>query len=149
MRWQQDYNSKLATPEEAVSIVKDGDRVVVPLTEQPMSLIRALAERAREVSGATLSIAVPQFDVGPFLDAGWNVEIENFIGSYGRPYENDGIVPYAPLAFSLTFKSPDERPDTAKPIDVALVSVAPPNRHGQITFGPPGMVQAWFRSTCQ
>ena len=141
MHWQQDYNSKLATPEEAVSIVKDCDRVVVPLTEQPMSLIRALAERAHEVSGATLSVAVPQFDVGPFLDAGWNVEIENFIGPYGRPYENDGIVPYAPLAFSLTFKSPDERPDTSKPIDVALVSVAPPNRHGQITFGP----QAWYK----
>ena len=109
MPWQQDYKNRLATPEEAVLTVRDGDRVVVPLTEQPMSLIRALADRAHEVSGATLSVAVPQFDVGPFLDAGWNVEIENFIGPYGRPYENDGIVPYAPLAFSLTFKSPDER----------------------------------------
>lgn len=141
MSWQDHYNSKLATPEQAVSIVKDGDRVVVPLTEQPISLIRALAERAREVSGATLSVAVPQFDIGPFLDAGWNVEIENFIGPYGRPYENDGIVPYAPLAFSLTFKSPDERPDSSKPIDVALVTVAPPNKHGQVTFGP----QAWYK----
>ena len=106
-----------------------------------MSLIRALAERAHQVTGATLSVAVPQFDLGPFLNAGWDVEIENFIGPYGRPYENDGTVPYVPLAFSLTFKSPDERPDASKPIDVALVSVAPPNSHGQITFGP----QAWYK----
>ena len=141
MSREYDYNSKLTTPEEAVSIVKDGDRVVVPLTEQPMSLIRALAERASEVKDATLSVAVPQFDVGPFLDAGWNVEIENFIGPAGRPYENDGLAPYLPLAFSLTFKSPDERGNEAKPIDVALVTVAPPNKHGQITFGP----QPWYK----
>lgn len=141
MSWQKHYNSILTTPEEAVSIVRDGDRVVVPLTEQPMSLIRALTERAHEIRDATLSVAVPQFDVGPFLDAGWNVEIENFIGPAGRPYENDGLAPYVPLAFSLTFKSPDERGDEAKPIDVALVTVAPPNKHGQITFGP----QSWYK----
>ena len=141
MTWQDRYNDKLTTPEEAVSIIRDGDRVVVPLSEQPMALIRALAERAREVRDATLSVAVPQFDVGPFLDAGWKVEIENFIGPYGRPYENDGLAPYLPLAFSLTFKSPDERAAEAKPIDVALVTVAPPNKHGQITFGP----QSWYK----
>ena len=141
MSWQDDYNSKLATPEEAVAIVQDGDRVVVPLTEQPMSLIRALAERASEVKDAILSVAVPQFDVGPFIDAGWKVEIENFIGPAGRPYENDSQAPYLPLAFSLTFKSPDERGSEAKPIDVALVTVAPPNKHGQVTFGP----QPWYK----
>ncbi len=141
MSWQEEYNSRLTTPEEAVSIVKDGDRVVVPLSEQPMTLVAALAERAREIRDATLSVSVPQFDVGPFLNAGWKVEIENFIGPYGRPYENDGKAPYLPLAFSLTFKSPDERGDEAKPIDVALVTVAPPNKHGQITFGP----QSWYK----
>ncbi len=141
MTSQNHYNTKLTTPEQAVSIVRDGDRVVVPLSEQPMSLIAALAERAHEISDATLSVAVPQFDVGPFLDAGWNVEIENFIGPYGRPYENDGLAPYLPLAFSLTFKSPDERDSEAKPIDVALVTVAPPNKHGQVTFGP----QSWYK----
>ena len=141
MSWQDDYNSKLTTAEEAVSIVGGGDRVVVPLSEQPITLVRALAERAHEVSDATLSVAVPQFDIGPFLKAGWKVEIENFIGTYGRPYENDGLAPYLPLAFSLAFKSPDERQDEAKPIDVALVTVAPPNKHGQITFGP----QSWYK----
>ena len=138
---QDHYNAKLTTPEQAVSIVRDGDRVVVPLSEQPMTLIAALAERAHEIRDATLSVAVPQFDVGPFLDAGWKVEIENFIGPYGRPYENDGLAPYLPLAFSLTFKSPDERDGEAKPIDVALVTVAPPNKHGQVTFGP----QSWYK----
>ena len=141
MTWQDEYRSKLRTPEEAVSIVEDGDRVVVPLSEQPTTLLRALAARAHEVEGATLSIAVPQIDLAPFIDAGWNVDIENFIGPLGRPFENEGLAPYSPLAFSLTFKGVDERPAESKSIDVALVTVAPPNRQGQITFGP----QAWYK----
>ena len=135
------YTSRLTTAERAAAIVSDGDRVVVPLAEQPLSIIRALAERAHEVRDATLTVAVPQFDLTPFLDAGWKVDIENFIGPIGRSFENEGLAPYSPLAFSLTFKTNDERPDEAKPIDVALVTVSPPNRQGQITFGP----QAWYK----
>ena len=141
MSWQETYKDRLTTAEEAVSIVEDGDRVIVPLSEQPMKLVAALAERAQEIEGATLTVAVPQFDVGPFLEAGWNVEIENFIGTYGRPYENEGLAPYSPLPFSLTFKANDERPSEAKPIDVVLITVAPPNSHGQITCGP----HAWYK----
>ena len=51
MIWQDDYRSKLGSPEEAVSIVEDGDRVVVPLSEQPLTLIKALSDRAHEVKG--------------------------------------------------------------------------------------------------
>ena len=141
MSWRQKYESRLTTAEEAVSIVENGDRVVVPLSEQPLALANALAARASEIEGASLSVAVPQFDLGPFIDAGWNVDIENFIGPYGRPYENQGLAPYSPLAFSLTFKTNEERPVESKPIDVALVTVAPPNRQGQITFGP----QSWYK----
>ncbi len=137
----QDYNDRLSTPEDAVSIVTDGDRVMVPLSEQPTILLRALADRAHEVKDATLAVSVPQFDLAPFIDAGWKVEIENFIGPYGRPYENEGLAPYSPLAFSLTFKAQDERTNESKPIDVALVTVSRPNRQGQITFGP----QAWYK----
>ena len=141
MPWQDDHKERLCTAEEAVSIVENGDRVIVPLTEQPMTLIRALAERAHEISDATLTVSVPQFDLGPFIEAGWSVEIENFIGPLGRPYENEGLAPYSPLAFSLTFKANDERPRESKPIDVVLAVAAAPNSLGQITFGP----QSWYK----
>ena len=84
---------------------------------------------------------MPQFDLGPFIEAGWSVEIENFIGPLGRPYENEGLAPYSPLPFSLTFKANDERPDEAKPLDVVLAVAAPPNSLGQISFGP----QSWYK----
>ena len=141
MPWQDYHKDRLCTAEEAVSIVEDGDRVIVPLTEQPMTLVRALAERAHEISDATLTVSVPQFDLRPFIEAGWSVEIENFIGPLGRPYENEGLAPYSPLPFSLTFKANDERPDEAKPVDVVLAVAASPNSLGQITFGP----QSWYK----
>ena len=141
MPWQDDHRDRLCSAEEAVSIVEDGDRVIVPLTEQPMTLVRALAERAHEISDATLTVSVPQFDLRPFIEAGWSVEIENFIGPLGRPYENEGLAPYSPLPFSLTFKANDERPDEAKPVDVVLAVAAAPNSLGQITFGP----QSWYK----
>ena len=65
MPWQYDHRDRLCSAEEAVSIVEDGDRVIVPLTEQPMTLVRALAERAHEISDATLTVSVPQFDLPP------------------------------------------------------------------------------------
>jgi len=135
------YARNIGSAQDAASIVEDGDRVMIPLSEQPMAIIGALADRADTVRGATLCASVPQFDLAPFLDAGWNVEVENFIGPYARPYENEGAAPYSPLAFSLTFKAADERPREAKPVDVALVTVSRPNRRGQITFGP----QAWYK----
>ena len=145
MTWQDHHRDRLCTAEEAVSIVEDGDRVIVPLTEQPMTLVRALAERAHEVSDATLTVSVPQFDLGPFIEAGWSVEIENFIGPLGRPYENEGLAPYSPLPFSLTFKANDERPDEAKPLDVVLAVAARPNQPGTDHLRTPVLVQARSR----
>ena len=113
-----------------------------------MTLVRALAERAHEISGATLTVSVPQFDLGPFIETGWSVEIENFIGPLGRPYENEGLAPYSPLPFSLTFKANDERPDEAKPLDVVLAVAAPPNQPGTDLLRPPVLVQARTRPAC-
>ncbi|MDP6452838.1 MAG: acetyl-CoA hydrolase/transferase C-terminal domain-containing protein [SAR202 cluster bacterium] len=141
MTWRDEYAGRLASAEEAVSIVESGDRVVIPLTEQPMALVAALIARGPELSDVTISISTPGFDVGALLDAGFHVEVENFIGPNARAYENEGIAPYLPLGFSLTFKTNDERPDIAKPIDVALVTVTPPHENGMLGFGP----QPWFK----
>ena len=141
MTWRDDYASRLASADEAVSIIESGDRVVIPLTEQPMTLVAALIARGSELSDVTVSISTPGFDVGSLLDAGFHVEVENFIGPFARAYENEGVAPYLPLGFSLTFKTNDERPDTAKPIDVALVTATPPYENGMLGFGH----QPWFK----
>lgn len=141
MTWSEDYGSRLASADEAVSVIESGDRVVIPLTEQPLALVDALIARGPELSGVTVCVSVPSFDVGRMLEAGFQVEIENFIGPLGRPYENDGTAPYLPLGFSLTFKTQDDRPESSKPIDAVLVTAAPPNENGMVGFGH----QPWFK----
>ena len=43
MSWEEDYKKKLVTPEEAVSIIKSGDRVCFVQGNEPQALGLALA----------------------------------------------------------------------------------------------------------
>jgi len=38
MDWQEEYKRRLCSAEDAVKIVKSGDRVMIPLIKQPMLL---------------------------------------------------------------------------------------------------------------
>ena len=144
MGWREEYSRKLVSAEEAVSIVESGDRVVIPMMEQPRQLAQALAARGSELQGVTIAISAAEIDLDWFLSAGegaFQVELENFIGPVARPFHDAGQAPYLPLPFSLSFKAVDYRPEESKPIDVAMVTVTPPNEHGLVSFGP----QPWFK----
>ncbi len=41
--WREEYKRKLVSAEDAVKVVKSGDRVVIPLPEQPRLLPDMLA----------------------------------------------------------------------------------------------------------
>ncbi|NLU46598.1 MAG: acetyl-CoA hydrolase [Syntrophomonadaceae bacterium] len=48
-KWQEMYKQKLTLPEEAVKLIKDGDRIIVPLANgQPSALVAALAQRIKK-----------------------------------------------------------------------------------------------------
>jgi hypothetical protein len=49
MGWQEEYQKKLVTPEQAVSVIKDGDRVCFVQGNEPQALGLALAGRLGEV----------------------------------------------------------------------------------------------------
>jgi 4-hydroxybutyrate CoA-transferase len=92
----------------------------------------------------SIAISTAEIDVDWFLSAeggDFQVELENFIGPIARPFHDSGQAPYLPLPFSLTFKAVDDRPEEAKSIDVAMVTVTPPNEHGMVSFGH----QPWFK----
>ena len=139
MSWREEYNRKLVSAEEAVRIVESGDRVVIPLAQQPRQLAKALAARRSELQGVSIAIyTAADFDLDWFLsgdEVPFQVEIEGFIGVPERPLHDAGKVTYLPLPFSLSFKAVDQRPEEAKPIDVVMVSVSPPDKHGLVFFG--------------
>ena len=139
MSWREEYSRKLVSAEEAVSIVESGDRVVIPLMQQPRRLAKALAARRSELQGVSVAIyTAADFDLDWFLSGDedpFQVEIEGFIGAPERPLHDAGKVTYLPLPFSLSFKAMDQRPDEAKPLDVVMITVSPPDKHGMVSLG--------------
>ena len=123
MGWKNDYKSRLVGLEEALQGLRDGDRVVIPLTEQPMDLISQLMKEASRLSNVSICVSTPAFDMSLLIEQGVDVEVEVFLGPLARQYENEGIAPFLPLPFSMTFKANDERPQEAKSIDVCLNAV--------------------------
>ena len=88
MGWKDEYRNKTVTPDEAVSIVRDGDRVVIPLTEQPLGLVSALINVSDRLDEVAVCVSTPAFDIGALLSAGLEVEVEIFLGPLAREYEN-------------------------------------------------------------
>lgn len=119
------------SPEQAVQLVKSGDRVYIGSNcGQPPLLSRALAtrddlERVEIVHLLTVGPA-PYCDKPNFWHKGF------FIAGNTRPAYRNGCCDYIPIFLSEI--GPLMRSGTL-PIDVAMVSVAPPDAHGFCSLG--------------
>jgi len=142
--WRDEYQRKLVSAEEAVKVVKSGDRVVVPLTAQPHLLGPALAGRKDELRNVTFHACTPQqANIGMFYEPGMDEAfyntIELFIGDFARtaPAGSDAKrTIYWPGTFSQMMKPFDERPEECPyGIDVVMVTVSPPDKDGFCSFG--------------
>ena len=56
--WKEEYQKKLVTPEEAVQVVKNGDRVGFTYGREPRALGLALAARLGELQDVNVEISV-------------------------------------------------------------------------------------------
>lgn len=127
--------SKFTTVEQALSIIKSGDRVFMHgSSATPFFLNRELAKRAKDlkdieiVSISTIGempLADPQFSDNLFFNC-------LFVSPNVRETVNKGNGSYVPIFLSdipLLFRR------GILPIDVAIVHVSPPDRHGYCTLG--------------
>lgn len=127
------YNS--VTPEEAVKVIKSNSRVYVHGTASvPQLLTDAMTNRYKElknvevceilVSGET-PYANPKYKDSFFVNT-------VFIGGNVRKSLKSGNVSYIPIFLSecpLLFKH------NVLPLDVALIQVSPPDKHGYCSLG--------------
>jgi 4-hydroxybutyrate CoA-transferase len=66
MDWREDYKQKLTSPEEAVKIVKSGQRVAIGGSiDEPEALPNALWERRDELNDMKI------YQLCPMKDYGW------------------------------------------------------------------------------
>lgn len=132
MDWRKEFEQKLLPAEEAVRVVKSGDRVVfntMPGSE-PKALGLALAARREELRGVELFVPRPIRDFG-WYDPGWEESFSLVLSNVrrlGRSTLDERRCDYAP---SVHF-CPEEEPTR---IDVLFTEVSTPDENGFCSFG--------------
>ena len=134
MRWTEHYRSKVRSADEALAVVRSGDRVHVHQgCSEPEELVRALLKRAPDLRDveiihlATMGIADyarPEYE-GHFRHVAF------FIGSNVRAAVQEARADYIPIFLSEIeglFKS------GIMPIDVALLHCTPPDDYGYMSL---------------
>ncbi len=135
MAWETKYKKRLTTAEEALGWVKSGMRVYIqPGCAEPETLVEALIRRGPMVNDVEI-VHMMTMGVAPYVApemAGHFRHNAMFIGANVRDAINNGRADYTPIYLSEIeelFES------GAMPIDVALITVSPPDAHGLCSFG--------------
>ncbi|MBF0307970.1 MAG: GNAT family N-acetyltransferase [Magnetococcales bacterium] len=133
--WKKSHASRLATPEEAVSRIKAGQRVFLGTgAAVPQTLVRALVEQRRRLADVEI---VHLFTLGeaPYANREWQ-EIFNtntfFVAENVRAAVQGGWGDYTPLLLS---DIPRLFAGGHMPLDVAMIQVTPPDQEGVVSLG--------------
>lgn len=123
------------TPQEAVSIIKSGDKVFMhSATAAPQVLSEALTGRASELSNVTIYQLHVEGDA-PYAKEEFadSFRVNNFfIGKNVRRAVNEGRADFIPIFLSevpLLFRN------GIIDLDVAILQVSPPDKNGYVTLG--------------
>ncbi|MEJ5350921.1 MAG: acetyl-CoA hydrolase/transferase C-terminal domain-containing protein [Melioribacteraceae bacterium] len=133
--WVKKYNSKVTTAEEAVKVIKSGDKIIIqPGCAAPLELIRALVERKDELHDVEIYHILVVGDL-PYTKPGMEKHFKHkafFIGANARQAINEGRAEFIPIFLSevtLLFKR------GVIQADAAFIHVSPPDEHGFCSFG--------------
>jgi len=134
MDWKDEYKKKMVSAEEAISVIKPGNRVHFAYGVEPFDLGLALLGKVGDLSekGIKLFVPAPGRDFA-WYDPGWenifSVEIGHVLpiaSQMIRERRGDflvGDLTWAPEA------------DLRDPVDVLLMQLSPPDEHGFCSFG--------------
>lgn len=135
MDWNQIYKERLTTAEEAIKVIKSGDRVFMTgNVSVPQKLLGALVEYAPHIKGVELCQALtagPAEYAKPGLEKHFRINTL-FISANVRKAVWEGRADFTPVLlseFPLLFKN------GILPVDVALIHVSPPDEHGFCSLG--------------
>jgi 4-hydroxybutyrate CoA-transferase len=133
--WVKRYNSRVVTAEEAVKVIKSGDKIIVqPGCAAPLDLINAMVQRKDELEGVEIYHILVVGNL-PYTEPGMEKHFRHkafFIGANARTAINEGRAEFIPIFLSETtmlFKR------GVIQADVALTHVSPPDEHGFCSFG--------------
>lgn len=134
--WQELYARRMISAAEAAATIKSGDHLYVPVGQQVQAVIRALLQRRDELQDVVVTGM-------PAVEYEWYTP--EFVGritpnvlyanNYTRAALEQRLADFTPFMFYGAHKAVDEGRVTARPIDVNLINVTPPNHSGYVCLG--------------
>lgn len=133
--WQERYRPMIATPREALRILRPGQRIFIGTgCGEPQALVQALTQRGHELLDIEIVHLLTKGDAPyaakEFADC-FRVN-SFFIGHNVRDQIQEGLGDYTPVLLS---DIPRLFNSGQMPIDVALIQVSPPDQRGRVSLG--------------
>src|SRR3984893_175681 len=130
--WRAQLGSRLVAPDEAVSHIKSGDRIVVSIAQaSPLTVRTALSGRLMEIENVVLNHGAAGFSWDlPGLGERFRLETM-YCSPYDRAVYAAGRAEFTPISY--------DREGTLPPglenFNVAIIKVSPPDENGFVNFG--------------
>ncbi len=135
MNWEMIYRKKITDVDTALSAIQSGNRVYVGGgSGVPVELINGLVRQAPRLRNVEIT-HILIFADAPYVKPEYSESFRHnalFIGSTVRKAVNEGRADFTPVFLS---EVPGLFKQGVLPIDVALISLSPPDEHGFCSFG--------------
>ena len=134
MDWHEYYKSHLTTAEEAVKLIKSGDRIILEhACGEPTVLVDAMVANAEAYTDVEIVHMLPMTE-SPYCAPGMEAHFRYnpiFAGGSTRKAINEGRADFTPVFF----RDFPRMIRTALIPDVALIHVSAPDEHGWCSYG--------------
>jgi 4-hydroxybutyrate CoA-transferase len=138
--WNDRYNERVTSLEEAVSVVTSGSRVYISgNAASPLTLVHALARRKDDLTDVEV-VHVLLLGDDPLSEPGMEGHFRHkslFVGPADRKAINEGKAGYIPV---FLYEIPDLFRSRILNLDVAFLHLSPPDNRGYMSFGVECMV---------
>src|SRR5512136_2634503 len=133
--WQTLYPEKVRTPERAISTIKRGDKVFIGSgAAEPQVLVKSLIASAGRLADTRI-MHIMTLGVAPYTEEKFTDQFRHnafFIGANTRQAVAEGRADYTPVFLS---EIPALFRNGQIPVDVALIQVSLPDKHGFCSYG--------------
>jgi acyl-CoA hydrolase/GNAT superfamily N-acetyltransferase len=133
--WQTRYEDKVRTPERAIATIKRGDKVFIGSgAAEPQVLVKSLIDSAGRLADNRI-MHIMTLGVAPYTEEKFTDQFRHnafFIGANTRSAVAEGRADYTPVFLSeipALFRSGQAT------VDVALIQVSLPDKHGYCSYG--------------
>jgi len=133
--WKQLYSDRISSLREAMKLIRPGSSIFIGTgCGQPQHLVNGLALQAKHVYDARIITFLPM-GAAPYASEKFRAQFKTnsfFIGDNVRETIDKGIGDYIPIFLS---EIPRQFETGRIPLDVALISVTPPDVNGLCSLG--------------